>query len=122
MVITIINIGNKLKLLREDKGISQIQLGLRFNISQESISSYELGKSNPSFDILCKYADYFRVSLDYIFGRTDTKTPIQETSLNPFELFFIASYRSLSEPGKNMMSKTIAAIKDADEENKELFP
>jgi len=122
VVITIINIGNKLKLLREDKGISQIQLGLRFNISQESISSYELGKSNPSFDILCKYADYFRVSLDYIFGRTDTKTPIQETSLNPFELFFIASYRSLSEPGKNMMSKTIAAIKDADEENKELFP
>ena len=121
-MITIINIGNKLKLLREDKGISQIQLGLRFNISQESISSYELGKSNPSFDILCKYADYFRVSLDYIFGRTDTKTPIQETSLNPFELFFIASYRSLSEPGKNMMSKTIAAIKDADEENKELFP
>ena len=121
MVIKITNIGIALKLLREEKGLSQIQLGLKFNISQESISSYELGKSNPSFEILCKYADFFRVSLDYIFGRTDIKVSIQENNLNPFEAYFIDCYRSLSESGKNMMSKTVAAIKDADEENQEMF-
>ena len=40
-------------------------------MNQSSINRYENADSSPALEILVKYADYFDVSLDYIFGRTD---------------------------------------------------
>lgn len=121
MVIKITNLGKRLKELRKEKKMSQRQLGMMFNISQESISSYEQNKSNPSFEILCKYADQFDVSLDYIFERTDSKINVRKSDLNTFEEFFVVSYRSISDQGKNMMAKIVRAICEADKENNSLF-
>jgi transcriptional regulator with XRE-family HTH domain len=39
--------------------------------NQPNINRYENGHTVPPLDILLWYADYFDVSLDYIFGRTD---------------------------------------------------
>lgn len=61
----------KLKALREDKDLTQTQLGKIFNLNQITISQYERGTRQPSIDILIKYAEYFKVSLDYIAGLTD---------------------------------------------------
>ena len=40
-------------------------------VRQSSLDRYEHNQSSPSFETLVRYADYFDVSLDYIFGRTD---------------------------------------------------
>lgn len=40
-------------------------------VKQSSINRYEQGQSAPSLEILVKYADYFDVSMDYLFARTD---------------------------------------------------
>lgn len=65
-------IGNRLKTLRESIKISQAKIAkLNGTVAQSAINRYENGNSEPSFDILLWYADYFDVSLDYIFGRTD---------------------------------------------------
>ena len=40
-------------------------------VKQSSINRYEQGLSAPSLETLLQYADYFDVSMDYIFARTD---------------------------------------------------
>ena len=63
-------IGEKLTELRAGYGLSQSALSKRFGVSQNCIYRYEHGTSVPH-DALCKYADYFDVSADYLLGRTD---------------------------------------------------
>lgn len=62
-------LGDRLKLLREKKGLSQMELARRLNMPNHSISNYERGLRRPSFDALTTMADYFEVSVDYLLGR-----------------------------------------------------
>ena len=65
-------IGNRLKELRESIGKSQAFIAKEIGtVAQPAIFRYENGQSDVPNAILLWYADYFDVSLDYIFGRTD---------------------------------------------------
>jgi transcriptional regulator with XRE-family HTH domain len=64
-------IAGRLRTLREDAKLSQEKIAPIVGMKQSSVNRYENGQSNPSFETLLRYADYFDVSLDYIFGRTD---------------------------------------------------
>ncbi len=65
-------IASRLKELRESLKLSQAKVAsLNGTTTQASINRYENQQSDPSLDILLWYADFFDVSLDYIFGRTD---------------------------------------------------
>lgn len=61
----------RLKELREKRKISQTRLAIELNMSQNSISRYESGVREADYKTLLAIADYFNVSLDYLFGRTD---------------------------------------------------
>jgi len=60
--------------LRKKKGKNQAEVAKFINVSQVAYSKYETGKSEPSYDILTKLADYFDVSVDYILGRDEMPT------------------------------------------------
>lgn len=64
-------IGKRLRALRESINISQESLALTIETTQSSINRYENGQTTPPVAIFRRYADYFDVSLDYIFGRTE---------------------------------------------------
>ena len=64
-------IGERLRGLRESVRLSQAKLAKEFGVSQSALARYEIDDSTPSPEVFLKYADYFDVSLDYIFGRTD---------------------------------------------------
>jgi len=64
-------IGERIRLLREGIGLSQERIIQLNGSNQSSLGRYENGVSNPPFKLLLWYADYFDVSMDYIFGRTD---------------------------------------------------
>ena len=52
-------------------------------LKQSSINRYEQGTATPTAENLRKYADYFDVSMDYIFGRTDNpKGELYENHVN----------------------------------------
>lgn len=57
-----------LRKLREQKEISQKELAEYLGVSQNAVSSYELGKREPSIDTLVKLADLYEVSVDYLLG------------------------------------------------------
>ena len=61
----------RLKELRKKRKISQLKLALDLNMNQNSISRYETGEREADYETLLRFADYFGVSLDYLFGRTD---------------------------------------------------
>ena len=46
--------------------------------TQATIGRYEMGVAEPPFQKLLWYADFFNVSLDYIFGRTDNPKGMQK--------------------------------------------
>jgi transcriptional regulator with XRE-family HTH domain len=64
----------RLRELREKKKLTQTQLGKLFNLSKQTISSYEKGGSKPSQDTLIKIAEFFEVSLYYLLGLSDDPT------------------------------------------------
>ena len=64
-------VAQRLKSLRESVGLSQAKLAALMGATQASVNRYENGLSSPPLKILRWYADFFDVSLDYIFARTE---------------------------------------------------
>ena len=64
-------LGMRLRVLREGIGLSQSNFADVIDSTQSSINRYENGQSTPPVALFRRYADYFDVSLDYIFARTD---------------------------------------------------
>ena len=64
-------IAQRLKSLRESVNLSQAKLAALMGATQASVNRYENGQSSPPLKILQWYADFFDVSMDYIFARTD---------------------------------------------------
>ena len=61
-----------MKELREGIKFSQAKLAACLdNVEQTAIFRYESGQSFPPYGVLMQYADFFDVSLDYIFGRCE---------------------------------------------------
>ena len=66
---------NRLRDLREDRDGTQKELAALLQVHQTTYSDYELGKLNIPIPVLHMLADYYGVSIDYLLGRTNTKTP-----------------------------------------------
>lgn len=64
-------IGQRLKDLRLGVHISQTKLAALLGTQQSTINRYEQGQAVPVPEIFIKYADYFDVSMDYLYCRTD---------------------------------------------------
>lgn len=61
----------RLRELRQNKGLSQSQLADALNISKSAISMYELGKREPDLETLEGIADFFNVDINYLIGKED---------------------------------------------------
>lgn len=66
---------SKLRDLREDRDLKQKDIAQYLQIHQTTYSDYELGELNIPVTVLHKLADFYGVSVDYLLGRTNIKTP-----------------------------------------------
>lgn len=66
-------LSQRLKTLRKEYEITQRDICSKLSISTATLSQYENGLRQPSYDILKKIADFYNVSIDYLLGRTDIK-------------------------------------------------
>lgn len=71
LIVFMENVAKQLKILRESVKLSQQKLANLIGIPQSCINRYENGQAEAPYKILLWYADYFDVSMDYIFGRTE---------------------------------------------------
>lgn len=65
----------KLKELREEKKISQSKISEITGNKQAACPKWELQQRDIPNEVLCKLADYFEVSTDYLLGRTEERKP-----------------------------------------------
>ena len=59
---------NRIRDLREDMDLRQIDVALATGIDQKTLSNYETGKTNPDSSSLIRLADFFGVTIDYLVG------------------------------------------------------
>ncbi len=62
---------NRIKSLREDRDLRQIDVALATGIDQRSLSNYETGKTNPDSFAIIRLAEFFNVTCDYLLGVAD---------------------------------------------------
>ena len=85
-------IGNKIRILRESKGWTQENLGLKIGISQNNITTIEKGKKFVSMDKVYKILEVFDISLDDLFE--DVLVASQNSETN--DLFYTTLKNNLT--------------------------
>ena len=68
--------GSNLSFLRKRKQLSQADLANEIEIKRSSLSGYELGNSEPNFETLLRFSDFFKMSIDKLL-KVDLLKPIR---------------------------------------------
>lgn len=100
----------RLKLLREEKGLSQVELASFLGVAQGTIGNWETAKRQPDFEMADRIADFFDVSLGYLLGSEEERgrarmTPEEEAELGAdivaeLEQEHMQAYLKLDEHGR----------------------
>lgn len=64
---------NRIKELRQEKGLTLKEMGKELGIRDNTLSQYETGKRTPQFGLIQEIANYFNVSIEYLTNATDKR-------------------------------------------------
>ena len=78
-------IRNRIRDLREDRDLRQIDVANATGIDQKTLSNYETGKTNPDSFSIIKLADFFDVTTDYLLGYSAFNFKNKEAILNKLD-------------------------------------
>jgi transcriptional regulator with XRE-family HTH domain len=85
---------DRLRSLRLKEQYTFEQLAELLDLSIRQIARYEAGEADPSGDVVSRMADVFKVSTDYLLGRTDDPKPCYDSEgLTQRELDVLAALR-----------------------------
>lgn len=86
--------GSRLKAVREDRQLTQIDLSNRAGVSLKQLWPYEHDESDPTSDVLARLAKELEVSMDYLAGLVDDpQARLSEEELTPMERKLLAAFR-----------------------------
>lgn len=114
-------LGARLQFLRKEAGLTQKQLADRLNTANNTISQYENGDRTPSIETQMNIARLFGVSIDFLVGRTDDRSPRPERPsgspppANPAYLEALQYLDGLSDEGMASALRCLQAIKALDD-------
>ena len=103
---------NRIKELREEKGMTQQRLSIELGVTQEAVSGYENGRHYISMPCLLKLSEMFNVSCDYILCLSDIRNMTAVKDLSPEEIELISDFRSLLPSERAMLKGYIKGISD----------
>ena len=73
---------NRIRDLREDLDLRQIDVANTTGIDQKTLSNYETGKTNPDSYSIIKLAEFFNVTTDYILGYSSSNIKTSDDVIN----------------------------------------
>jgi len=86
--------GQRLKSVREWRGLSQEDLASRIHVGTQQIWRWENGKTTPNADYIARLARALDTTADYLLGLTDDpQTQLEESDLSPLERRLITAFR-----------------------------
>jgi len=102
---------DRLKKCREEKGLSQAEMGQALEITRQAYNHYETGKREPPQDTLKKISEVLNVSVDYLLGRTDNKTN-DDISFDDFTYAMYNESKELTDDQKDMLLSMAKTFKE----------
>ena len=125
-------LAERLKQLRAEKGMTQVQLAQMLDVSKGTVAMWETSKRKPSFEILSKLSDIFDRRMDYILGYSDDASSPQPTEEELDQLGSWAAedsmretvmqYLRLDEYGKQAVEAIIRTEFERCKAQESLFP
>lgn len=100
---------NKLKLLRTERGESLEKIAKYLNVTIQTVSNYENEKRDMSPDTIIKLSEYFKVSTDYLLGKSDIRNP-EKVNINDADVAFASGVKALNETNKMIIKNTLEAL------------
>lgn len=114
------NFGERLYQLRTERGIYQKQLAEYLGVSIGTISNYENGVHYPDLETLCRFAEYFSVTTDYLLDLTDNAIPIDDLNIELASNYTVGTALNamleLSSASRKQLTRYLNMIKKCDEE------
>ena len=108
---------NRLKFLREEKGLIQKDIAEYLHCSIAIISMYEKEQRVMDVNIVQKLSDFFGVSIDYLLGKSDIRNP-EKVNVDELDMAFASGIKGLNKQNqetlKNIMEGLIAKQKMED--------
>lgn len=105
---------NNIKAAREKQGLTQQECADLFDVKLRAWQTYEQGVSEPKFEVLCKIADVFGVTTDYLLGREPAPDPFADLNLNKeSETNVIDKYMSLPPNIRACLMDVLLQLADA---------
>lgn len=98
----------RLRNLRKSKNLTTKELGEIIGCSNPTITNYELGHRSPDVETLCKLADFFEVSIDYLLGRTPSEFSLTASHAPEYEKII----ESQSPERKKKLTEIIKILAD----------
>ena len=86
-------LGTRIKELRKEFGLSQVELAMRMEVTKQTISNWENENIQPSIDMLVDLANVFNVTTDYLLGLDD----VPRLSIEGLPLSFAAHLAQIIE-------------------------
>ena len=77
-----------LQTLRKNRGVTQEQLATHLGVSPQAVSKWENG-SYPDGDLLPQIADYFEVSIDYLYGRAKDTVSLEQQLMDAIKAIHV---------------------------------
>ena len=125
-------LGNRIKQLRREHGLTQEEFGKKYNIKKSTVSQYESGISRPDDELKKRIASDFNVSIDWLLGLSEYKTPVdrisqaigsdeellafwEETKDRENVQLLFKQIRVMSDKDINQVLRIIKAIEDEEE-------
>lgn len=68
---------NRLKFLREEKGLNQVDIGKLLGITGQAYGLYENEKRSINNETLLKLSEFYNCSVDFLLGKSDVRNPIK---------------------------------------------
>ena len=111
---------NNIKTARENKGFTQQECADLFGIKIRAWQTYEQGVSEPKYELLCKIADVFGVTTDYLLGREQQSDPLALLGIRNDEKSALEAYLTLDEKNRQIVIDAMIALADAAKKSREL--
>ena len=91
-------LGSRIKELRKEFGLSQVELAMRMEVTKQTISNWENENIQPSIDMLVGLANVFNVTTDYLLGLDD----VPRLSIEGLPMSFAAHLSQIIEDFRNL--------------------
>ena len=112
--------GQILKDLRKSKGLNQSELASMLEISNQAYQKYEYGTAEPNYDTLCKLADFYGVTTDYLLGRDPNPlSNIRLDIIGTDDEALSAAYKNLPDYAKLIFMDALKKLAEAGAKERE---